>query len=100
MLLTHDLQWEAQINEVVLNGNRKLGLLKRVLYKTPQNIKLTAYKSLCRSVLEYASAVWDPYLVKHVTRLEMVQNRAILFICGLEGICSISETRASLEMKH
>lgn len=94
--LTESLQWEEHINSVVLKANRKLGMLKRVLYKTPENIKLTAYKSLCRSSLEYASAVWDPVLSKHICKLEMVQHRAVRFIGCLRGICSVSAEREKL----
>ena len=52
--------------------------------------KSIAYKTLCRPLLEYSLAVWDPYL-KKIDSLEMVQNRAVHFIAGLKGMCSMSE---------
>ena len=53
--------------------------------------KLIAYKTLCRPLLEYSSAAWDPYLKKNIDSLEMVQNRAVRFIAGLKGMVSTAE---------
>jgi hypothetical protein len=97
--ITDDLKWEEHITNTVSKSNRALGLLKRVLYKTPQNIKLTAYKVMCRSILEFASEVWDPFLKKDIHRLEMVQNRAVRFICDLRGVCSVSEAREGISLE-
>ena len=36
-------------------------------------------------------ASWDPYLVKDIDALEMVQQRAVRFISELKGIVSISD---------
>ena len=35
---------------------------------------------MMRSILEYASAVWDPHLFKDKSALERVQRRAARFI--------------------
>ena len=70
---------------------RTLGLLKHTLFHADKKTKLIAYKTLCRPMLEYASASWDPYLVKDIGALEIVQKRAVRFISELKGIVSISD---------
>ena len=42
----------------------------------------TAYIALVRSVLEYGSVVWDPYLQKDIDKIERVQRNGARFITG------------------
>ena len=73
-----------------------LGLIKRTLYSAPKQVKVMAYISLVRPILEYACEVWDSHLKKHQDKLEHVQSRAIRFIAGLKGISSVSAARENL----
>lgn len=97
--ITNNFNWDTHINNITSKANRCLGLLRHVLYKTPEKIKLTAYKTLVRSTLEHASEVWDPFLRKEVDQLERVQNRAVRFIGQLRGKCSVSAKRDQLKLE-
>ena len=55
-------------------------MLRRNLKKCSKAAKATAYLALVRPKLEYASAVCDPYEVKYIDKLEMVQRRAARFV--------------------
>ena len=55
-------------------------MLKRNLKFLSKGIKSTAYIAMVRSILEYGSIVWDPYLQRDVQRIEKVQRRAARFI--------------------
>ena len=69
------------------------GLVKHTLYNAPIKVKLIAYKTLCRPLVEYACEAWDPHTKKLTEYLELFQNKAIRFILGLKGICSMTEAR-------
>lgn len=75
-----------------------LGLIKRTLYRAPEKVKLIAYKSLCRPLLEYACEAWDPHLSKHTDKIERVQNKATRFILNLKGICGITESKEKVSL--
>jgi len=60
--LTDDLSFSTHVRKMCAKGNRTLRFLNRNLKYCPQKLSELAYTSMCRSVLEYASPVWDPYL--------------------------------------
>ena len=50
--------------------------------------------------VEYASSVWDPVLEYQIYDIEMVQHRAVRFICDLKGRASISAAIDRLELDN
>ena len=94
VVLQADLRWDTYIASIIAQSNRILGLLKSVLFDAPSEIKKLAYKTLCRPKLEYACAVWDPYVKKLIHDLELIQNKAVRFIYNIKGRdTSISEAK-------
>ena len=77
--ISNDLKWVEQTNSAVSKANKVLGLIRRNLYSCPSELKSTAYKSLVRPHLEYASTVWDPFTSNQIDKLEAVQRRAARF---------------------
>jgi hypothetical protein len=43
-------------------------------------VKATAYTTLVRPSIEYASSVWDPYTRNNIHQLEAIQRRAARFV--------------------
>jgi hypothetical protein len=91
VIFTKTASLSAQVDSVVTKANRALGFLKRHLSKCPENIKLKAYMTLVRPHMEYACAVWDPNADVHKRCLEMVQRKAVRFICeNYERLASVT----------
>ena len=82
ILLSQDLKWSDHIANITKKANSTLGFLRRNLRHCPTSCRRNSYLSLIRSVLEYGSVVWDPYLKKDIDALERVQRRAARFVTG------------------
>ncbi len=80
--ISDNLSWDAHINKVTGKANRSLGFIKRNLYACSKGVKESAYKTLVRPHLEYASSVWDPHLKKHINQIEKVQRSGARFVAG------------------
>ena len=80
VMITEDLNWTAHVDYITAKAHKVLGLLRRNLKHCPQELREIAYISMVRSILEYASAVWDPHLEKDKASLERVQRRAARFV--------------------
>ena len=78
--LSSDLRWNTHIDSVCKKGMRILGLLKRNLHQCSPSVKSAAYLSLVRPTLSYTSAAWDPYTLRNINKLEMIQRRAVRFV--------------------
>ena len=80
--LDNKLNWGEHVANTVSKANRTLGFLRRNLWFCPGEVKTTAYLSLVRPVLEYASCAWDPYRAGLINKLESVQRKAARFCTG------------------
>ena len=94
-----NLKWGIHIQNKVSKCYQILGLIRRVLKDGPPKVKLQAYITLCRPILEYGSIVWDPYKVGEVQIIERVQNRAIRIIYHMGRQSSVSSARKSLGLE-
>ena len=74
------MKWGCHIDYAANKALRVLGLIKHVLYDAPKKVRLLAYVTLCRPLLEYACEIWDPTTQFLITRLEDVQSKAIRYI--------------------
>lgn len=76
------MSWNTHVEYVCNKASRTLGLLKRNLKACSPKLKLQAYKSLVRPILEYSCSVWDPYTDKNTSKLEKIQRNAARFIAN------------------
>ena len=59
---------------------RTLNFLKHILNKCSSEVKESAYLTMVRPQLEYASDVWDPHQVGDIMKLEKAQRRAACWV--------------------
>ena len=75
-----NMKWDQHIHQITAKANRSLGFLRRNLSKCPEIVKEQAYQALVHPHIKYASAVWDPYLIKDVKKVESVLPCAAQFV--------------------
>ena len=80
--MSRDLSWSNHVDVPVNKANKVLGLLKRTVGSKNREIFSVLYTSLVRPILEYASPVWSPFLVKDKLAIESVQRRASRIALG------------------
>ena len=81
IFITNNLSWNEHCDNICKKANSTLGLLRRILSGCAPQVKNTAYCTLVRPKLEYASSVWNPHTKSNVDKIEMVQRRAARFVC-------------------
>ena len=76
--------WGEHVQAICSKARKILGLLYRRFYNnTPISTLLQLYISLVRPHLDYASAIWSPYLSKDKIELENIQKFACRMAPGL-----------------
>ena len=80
--MSRDLSWSNHVDTLVNKANKVLGLLKRTVGSKNREIFSVLYRSLVRPLLENASPVWSPYLVKDKLAIESIQRRASRIVLG------------------
>ena len=80
--ITGCLNWNTHVANVCAAARRALWSLRHKLPFAPPSVKLCAYKTLVRPVLESACVAWDPCTPKNMDELEKVQRLAVRFICN------------------
>jgi len=68
------LKYDAHINKIVSKAYSKIGVLFKGFTTRHVPVVKKAFLTDVRPVLEYASNVWAPYLIKHINASEKVQK--------------------------
>jgi len=63
-------------------ANNALSFLRRNLYHCQRKVKVDAYQTYVRPILEYAATVWAPYTQRNISKLESIQCRVARFVMG------------------
>ena len=70
-----NLTFDAHINRIIGKAYSRVGVIYKGFASRDVRILKQAYITYVRPVLEYASSVWSPYLLKHINSIERVQKQ-------------------------
>ena len=74
--ISGSLTWNSHIDRITGSANRTLGFVQRNIKTRMSKVRETAYNTLVRPQLEYASAVWESHNKNRISQIEQVQRRA------------------------
>ena len=102
VLVDVKLTFGPHVDSVVLKASRALGLLIRS-FQTGKNGKslhdfsrsdrqavISTYCANVRSVLEYCSVIWGGAAEVHMKRVERIQHRFLMWLCGRCRLSNVS----------
>ena len=81
------------VKSTVSKAKTKLNIIKALAgtsWGQDQETMVLTYKSVCRSVLEYASPVWSPHISpSNTAKLQSIQNHALRAATGCHRMASV-----------
>jgi hypothetical protein len=85
------LKFGIHIIDICQRASNTLNMLMRSLKRARQRTTTTAYKTLCRSIIEYATHIWSPHLAKFKKILENINRKAFRWCYNRKKFDHISD---------
>ena len=89
VIIDSKLSFDDHINQVVNKATKMTKIIRRTFQFLDTYTFLPLHKTMVRSHLEYAVAVWYPYKIKHKIAIENVQRRATKQLPGMRDLSYI-----------
>ncbi len=86
-MISDGLCWRSQVAYVTYKANTVRGL-RNNFNECSQELREISYSSKERSILEYASALMNPYLIKDTLNIDQIQGTAARFFKMTTGCTS------------
>jgi hypothetical protein len=74
--LDSTLSFNAHINNICKKANATRAFVHRNTKHCPRQVKVAAYNTLVRPILEYCAPIWDPHKDCQINQIQAVQRRA------------------------
>jgi len=76
------LTWNEHINNISIKIAKSIGVISRIAYLLPSNIRLNLYYSLMYPYLSYCNIVWASNYTSRLRGLSVLQRRAVRIVAG------------------
>lgn len=80
------LKFTDHINNIVSRASIRANLIHKCFLSRNVKVLMRAFVVYVRPLLEYATCVWSPYLVKDIKRVESVQRRFTKRLSGMSNM--------------
>ena len=74
IIMDNDLNYSCHISSIISKARSRTGIIFRSFFLHNIFLLRQAYIMFVRPILEYASQVWDPSVLKYISDLEIVQR--------------------------
>ena len=98
--VSNDLMAEKHISEICKKANQRIGMIRRCYTDLTRSKVEKLYKANIRSLLEYCSPVWSPYLQKDIDKLEAVQKRCLKLSNNEFTLPTLNDRRLEADIKE
>lgn len=98
VLIDQHLTWKTHINYIALKLAKNIGILSRIAYLLPKDIKKSLYNTLIYPYLNYCNFIWASNYPTRLQKLVTLQKRAIRLIEGAAYTASSRPIFASLKL--
>ena len=84
IIVDNNLKFSHHIDSVVNKANKIMGLIRRTFDHLDISTFRALFTAIVRPIIEYGQAVWSPYQVGTVRKVESVQRNATKWVNGLK----------------
>lgn len=93
VIFEKDLKFSKHISTKINKANSILGLINRSFEFLDEYTFVKLYTALIRPHVEFANVVWNPYLIKDISSLEKLQQRATKLVSSLKDLTYIDRLK-------
>ena len=86
VIITKDLSWSVQVASIVKRANSLSYILFKAFSRPSSQIFSKLYKTYVLPILEFASVIWSPWLIRDKDNLEKVQRRLTKKVTGFKRL--------------
>ena len=86
VIIDSNLEFEKHIFEKIKRANMMMAIIRRAFINLDRETFILLYKSLVRTHMDFASAIWFPYKTKYIEKIEGVQRRATKLVAEVKHL--------------